>query len=99
MTPEEFERRVKDYAQFGHMVRITDHVRLDRSDRRITRPMILRTLRKGQVDGRPEWDSDHDNWIGKMRRIGTGVDMTAVCAIQEGVLVVTVVTVYGQPDR
>lgn len=97
ISAQEFERRVKDYARFGHMVRIIDHVTKDRSDRRITRPMIMRTLRKGQIFGTPEYDREHNTWVGKMRRIGTGIDMTAVCAIQDGVLIVTVVTVYGKP--
>jgi hypothetical protein len=99
LTAAAFEAQVKDCARFGHMVLILDHVKIDRVGRRFTRPMILRTLRKGQVVGNPTWDAEYCNWVGKMRRIGTGVDMTVVCALKNGVLTVTVVTVYGRPER
>jgi hypothetical protein len=59
----------------------------------------MRTLRKGQIVGQPSWDAKHASWIGKMKRIGTGVDMTVVCALQEGILTITVVTVYGTPEK
>ncbi len=98
-TEQTFEAQVKDCARFGHMVHILDHVTSDRASRRITRPMILRTLRKGQISGKPKWDAAHGTWVGKMRRIGTGVDMTVVCALKEGVLTITVVTVYGRPEK
>ncbi|WP_366866767.1 DUF4258 domain-containing protein [uncultured Roseobacter sp.] len=97
MNQAEFEKCIKDYARFDHMVFVTDHVTQDRADRRITRRMILRTLRKGTVTGRPKWDTDHQNWVGKIQYLGSGMDVTAVCAIREGELVVTVVTVYGRP--
>jgi len=58
MMPQAFEAQVRDHARFGHMVRILDHVTEDRADRRITRPMILRTLRQGQVAEKPRWDAD-----------------------------------------
>jgi len=96
MSAQTFEAKVKDCARFDHMVRITDHVFRDRADRRITRRMILRTLKKGSAIGKPEWDAEHSNWVGKIQYLGSGMDTTAVCAIQDGVLVVTVVTVYGR---
>lgn len=99
MTAQTFEAQVKDCARFSHMVHILDHVTADRANRRITRLMILRTLRKGQIVGSPKWDAPHGTWVGKMRRIGTGVDMTVVCALKEGVLTITVVTVYGRPEK
>ncbi len=98
LTPHEFEKRVRDYSRFDHMVRITNHVFDDQADRRITRRMILRALKKGTIKGNPEWDADHTNWIGKMQYLGSGMDITVVCAIQDGVLIVTVVTVYGRPS-
>lgn len=99
LTAQAFEAQVKDYARFGHMVHILDHVTTDRTNRRITRPMILKTLRKGQIDGIPKWDAAHGTWLGKMRRIGTGMDMTVVCALKKGVLTITVVTAYGRPEK
>lgn len=99
LSPAAYEAEVRDRARFSHMVHILDHATIDRENRRITRPMILRTLRKGQVVGKPKWDAPHGTWVGKMRRIGTGVDMTVVCALKEGVLTITVVTVYGRPEK
>jgi len=32
-----------------------------------------------------------------MKRIGTRIEMTAVCAISDGALTIIVVTVYGRP--
>lgn len=90
-----FEARVRDYSRFDHMVVITDHAKEQGAARKITRRMVLRALRKGSIVEAPEWNDDHASWTGKMRYIGSGVEITAVCAIQEQVLVVTVVTTYG----
>lgn len=97
MNAANFEKEVRDRSQFTHMVFITDHVLLDNADRKITRPMILRALRKGTVASDPHWNSDHANWTGKMSYIGTGMELTVVCAIKDDVLIVTVVTAYGTP--
>lgn len=99
MNAVEFEACVRDYSRFSHMVRIIDHFTEDRKDRRITRPMIMRTLRKGTATGNPKWDAEHQNWVGKMFYIGSGMKVTAVCAIKDGVLIVTVVTAYGRPSK
>ena len=97
LSAQEFEARVKDYARFSHMVFIGDHVFIDNKDRRITRRMIIRALRKGTITGIPKWDASYSNWTGKMHYLGTGTNMTVVCAIQDGVLSVSVVTAYGKP--
>lgn len=76
------------------MVFIGDHVFVDNADRRLTRRSIIRALMKGTVRGNPTWDSEHQNWVGKMHYLGTGMGLEVVCAIQDNVLTVTVVTAY-----
>lgn len=97
MNADTFQREVRDRAKFTHAVRITDHVLLDNAHRNITRMMIIRALRKGTLKKAPEWDAAHGNWTGAIQHIGTGIDLTVVCALKEGVLTVTVVTAYGTP--
>jgi hypothetical protein len=97
MNADAFMREVRDRARFSHAVLITDHVLLDRADRNITRMMIIRALRKGTLRKPPAWSAAHGNWTGSVQYIGTGIDLTVVCALKEGVLTVTVVTAYGTP--
>lgn len=97
LTTAEFERRVKDYARFSHMVFIGDHVFIDNADRRINRRMILRALVKGTTPSAPKWNAEHGDWVGKREFLGTGISLTVVCAIRDGSLTVTVVTAHGRP--
>lgn len=97
MNADRFQREVRDRARFSHAVLITDHVLVERADRNITRRMIIRALQKGTLKTAPAWSADHGNWTGAIQYIGTGIDLTVVCALKEGVLTVTVVTAYGTP--
>ncbi|ETX10407.1 hypothetical protein OCH239_22250 [Roseivivax halodurans JCM 10272] len=95
MTPAQFEAEVHDRARFPNMVRFTDHVIERMVERGITRPMVLRALRRGTVDGpKLKWDATPGNWIAPMVAITAGTEVCAICAIREGDLIVTVVTAY-----
>lgn len=96
MTPQAFERAVRDRAKFSHMVGFTAHATEMMTERGITRTMVLNILRRGSVDGaRMKKDDDNGNWTAPMVGIAAGMEIKVVCAMHGNDLFVTVITAYG----
>jgi hypothetical protein len=97
MTPDQFEALVRDRARFSHEVRFTHHATEQMTAREITRTMVLRALRKGTVNGaKLKFDPAHQSWVAPMSVITAGVEVTAICAVEAGNVVVTVITAVGK---
>ena len=94
MTAQVWEAQVRDRAAFLHMIGITDHCIRRMNERGITRRHIQRVLQNGTIAKGPEWDGEHASWVGSMRGVAAGMELVAVCAIEGGVMTVTVVTTY-----
>lgn len=94
MNQRMFETCVKDYASVHHMVGFTDHVQNQMKDRDVTRRMVLRVLEKGSLAKGPTWNAAYATWEGKMQGVAAGSMVSVVCAIADGQMTVTVVTVH-----
>jgi hypothetical protein len=94
MNSHTFEACVKDYASVHHMVGFTDHAQAQMKDRDITRRMVLRVLGKGSLAKGPTWNADYATWEDKMQGVAAGSMVSVVCAIADGQMMVTVVTVH-----
>lgn len=93
LTAHAFETRVKEYARLHHMVGFTSHAREQMTDRDVTRRMVLRVLEKGTLAKGPSWNDQYATWEGKIQGIAAGSMVSVVCAIVDGQMTVTVVTV------
>lgn len=94
MNAHTFEECVRDYARVYHMVGFTDHAQDQMKDRDVTRRMVLRVLEKGTLAKGPTWNADYATWEGKMQGVAAGSMVSVVCAIVDGQMTVTVVTVH-----
>lgn len=94
MNVHTFEACVRDYARVHHMVGFTYHARSQMKDRDVTRRMVLRVLEKGSLAKGPTWNADYGTWEGKIQGIAAGSMVSVVCAIVDGQMTVTVVTVH-----
>lgn len=94
MNAHTFEAYVKDFASVHHMVGFTDHAQGQMRERDVTRRMVLRVLEKGSLAKGPTWNADYATWEGKMQGIAAGSMVSVACAIVDGQMTVTVVTVH-----
>lgn len=94
MNAHTYEAHVKDYASVHHMVGFTDHAQHRMKERDVTRRMVLRVLEKGSLAKGPTWNTDYATWEGKMQGVAAGSMVSVVCAIADGQMTVTVVTVH-----
>lgn len=98
MSPVAFQTEVCRRAArgFEHMIAITEHAAARMVERDVTRRMVLTVLRGGDVVGTDlKWDADHANWVAPIVGVAAGMGVTAVCALRDGDVIVTVVTAYG----
>ena len=94
MNAHTFATCVQNYASVHHMVGFTDHAQDQMKGRDVTRRMVLRVLEKGSLAKGPTWNADYGTWEGKMQGVAAGSMVSVVCAITDGQMTVTVVTVH-----
>lgn len=76
------------------MVRFTDHAEDQMGERDITRRMVLNALPRCELESDPKWEADKANWVAKVVGTSAGVRIAVVCAVNDGDLIVTVVTTH-----
>lgn len=89
-----FEEKVRDRAQFSHMVHQTEHLKERMLERDITFRQVLIALRRGTAEEEPSWNPGTASYEGTMIYYGTGRRIAVRCAIRGGDLYVFAITAY-----
>lgn len=89
MTPAAMLRRIRDLAAVSSNIHYTTHARRRMRQRAVTPAQVERALRTGVIEEGPALDI-HGNWKCTMRRFTAGTELRVAVAIDNGLIVITV---------
>lgn len=94
LSKEEAEKWIRAIALDSSQVGRTNHALVQMEGRDISSRQVWETLKIGCVFGSPAWNSEHQDWVCKVRKTVAGRRITVVVGLERDNKM-TVVTTYG----